>query len=71
MTWKNVAETGLDIAGGLLGGVVGNSIETGVNGYEAYEDFRSGNDVGGAFHAVEAGIHGAEAVADGFAGAWW
>lgn len=71
MSWGKVAETGLSIAGGLIGGVVGNTIETGVDGFEAYQDFKQGNDLAGAIHTGEAAIHGAEAVADGFAGAWW
>ena len=47
MVNKELVETGLEIAGGLIDGAVGNGIETGVDGYKSYEDFKSGNDVMG------------------------
>ncbi len=38
MVNKELVETGLEIAGGLIDGAVGNGIEAGVDGYKSYED---------------------------------
>ena len=70
MSWKAVAETGLSVAGSLLGGVAGNTLEAGVDGYKSYEDFRSGDKLGGWVEGGEAALHVGEAVVDGVAGDW-
>lgn len=71
MSWGQVAEAGLSVAGGLIGGVVGNSIETGVDGYKTYQDIRSHQYGDAALDGALTIIHGGEAVADGMAGEWW
>jgi hypothetical protein len=60
----------LSIVGGMLGGVLGNTIETGVDGYETCEDIRSNNYMGAGVHGIETLLHGSEAVLDGMAGDW-
>ena len=63
-----IVEDGLKIAGGLLGGAVGNGIEAGVDGYNSFENFHHGNTLGGVVDGAEAIYHGATAIIDGACG---
>jgi len=71
MVNKVLVETGLEIAGGLIDGAVGNGIEAGVDGYKSYEDFKSGNDLMGAVDGGMALYHGVMAGVDACSGQWW
>jgi len=71
MVNKELVETGLEIAGGLIDGAVGNGIEAGVDGYKSYEDFKSGNDLMGAVDGGMALYHGVMAGVDACSGQWW
>ena len=71
MVNKELVETGLEIAGGLIDGAVGNGIEAGVDGYKSYEDFKSGNDVMGVIDGGMSVYHGVMAGVDAATGQWW
>lgn len=71
MVNKELIETGLEVAGGLIDGAVGNGIEAGVDGYKSYEDFQSGNNVMGCVDGGLAIYHGAMAGVDAATGQWW
>ena len=71
MVNKELIETGLEVAGGLIDGFVGNGIEAGVDGYKSYEDFKSGNDLMGVIDGGLAVYHGAMTGVDAATGQWW
>lgn len=71
MVNKELIETGLEVAGGLIDGAVGNGIEAGVDGYKSYEDFKSGNDLMGVVDGGLATYHGVMAGVDACTGQWW
>ena len=58
-------------AGGIIGGAIGNTMETGVDGFETYQDIHNHNYAG----AIQSGIgtieHGGEAILDGISGDWF
>lgn len=58
----------LDVGGGLLGGALGNGIETGVNVYETYEDIRNHDYSGAIIHGAETIYHGVETGIDIYTG---
>jgi len=61
---------GLDMAGGVIGGAVGNGMEAVGNGISAYNDYQSGNTAGALVEGAESIYHGAEAFVEGSAGVW-
>ena len=71
MVNKELVETSLEVAGGLIDGAVGNGIEAGVDGYKAYEDFSSGNNVMGVIDGGMAVYHGIMTGVDSATGQWW
>lgn len=71
MVNKQLVETGLEVAGGLIDGAIGNGIESGVDGYKSYEDFKSGNDLAGAVDGGMAVYHGVMTGVDASTGQWW
>lgn len=71
MVNSEVVETGLEIAGGLIDGAVGNGIEAGVDGYKSYQAFNSGNDVAGVIDGGMAVYHGVMTGVDAATGQWW
>jgi hypothetical protein len=71
MVSKKLVETGLEVAGGLIDGAVGNSIEAGVDSYKSYEDFSNGNDFAGIIDGSMAVYHGIMTGVDATTGQWW
>lgn len=71
MVNKELVETSLEVAGGLIDGAVGNGIEAGVDGYKAYEDFSSGNNVMGVIDGSMAVYHGIMTGVDAATGQLW
>jgi len=71
MSTQTAIETGLEVAGGIIDGAVGNSIETGVDGYKSYQDFQSGNDAMGIVDGGLAVYHGVMTGVDAATGQWW
>lgn len=71
MVNKELVETGLEVAGGLIDGAVGNGIEAGVDGYKSYEDFQSGDKLMGCVDGGLAVYHGVMAGVDAATGQWW
>ena len=49
----------------LYSGSVGNVVEGGIDTYNAYNDYNSGNYLGAS---VDAGVHFGEAIGEGFIG---
>lgn len=60
----------MDSITGFTSGAVFNGIYAGVDAYNAYNDFRSGNYGGGAWDTFEAGAHAADAYGSAMAGDW-
>jgi hypothetical protein len=63
-------ETGISTVGQLLGGAIGNAMETGVDGYETYTNIEQHNYVGAIQTGAETIEHGAETIIDGMSGDW-
>jgi hypothetical protein len=57
-------------AGSIIGGAIGNGIETGVDGYETYEDYEHHNYGGMVQNGLETVVHGVETVTDALSGDW-
>jgi hypothetical protein len=64
MKIEQILETG----GSLIGGAIGNGIETGVSGYETYEDIRHHDYIGAVHDGAETIIHGIETGIDIYSG---
>ena len=62
--------SGLSMAGGAIGGAVGNGMEAVGDGISAYNDYNSGNTAGALVEGAESIYHGAEAFVEGSAGVW-
>ena len=71
MVNEELVENGLEVAGGLIDGAVGNGIEAGVDGYKSYENFNSGNDLTGVIDGGMAVYHGVMTGVDAATGQWW
>lgn len=71
MSTQTAIETGLEVAGGIIDGAVGNGIEAGVDGYKSYQDFQSGNDAMGVVDGGLAVYHGVMTGVDAATGQWW
>lgn len=63
-----VEDAGGAALGGLVSGSVGNVVEGGIDTYNAYNDYNSGNYLGAGVEGVEAGVHFGESIGEGFVG---
>lgn len=56
--------------GHIIGGALGHGIETGVDGYETYQNIHSHNYAAAVETGAETIINGAETIIDGLNGDW-
>ena len=56
--------------GHIIGGALGHGIETGVDGYETYQNIHSGNYAAAVETGAETIVNGAETIIDGVNGDW-
>ena len=60
----------LNTVGGMIGGAIGNGIQTGCDGYETYEDIHNHNYSGAILEGTETVYHGVNTVVDAVDGDW-
>jgi len=56
--------------GHIIGGALGHGLETGVDGYETYENIHSHNYAAAIVTGAETIVNGTETIIDGLDGQW-